>query len=62
LRKIEAKFVQRLFNLGKIKILHPQKHPFSYGYGFSISLHSRCCGSWFTVKRCTKNTWLYLYK
>jgi len=32
LGKIEAKFGQKWFDLGKIKILHPQKHLFSYGY------------------------------
>jgi len=32
LGKIEAKFGLKYLNLGKIKILHPLKHPISYGY------------------------------
>jgi len=38
--KIEAKFRKKLIDLGKIKILHPQKHPFSYEYEFDILLDS----------------------
>jgi len=30
--KIQAKFKQKRLNLGKIEILHPQKHLVSYGY------------------------------
>jgi len=33
LGKIEVKFGQKWLYLGKIKILHPQKHSISYGYG-----------------------------
>jgi len=32
LAKIEAKFGKKWLDLGKIKILYPQKHPISYGY------------------------------
>jgi len=32
LGKVKAKFGQTWFELGKIKILHPQKHSISYGY------------------------------
>jgi len=36
LGKIEVKFGQKWLDLGKIKILHPQKHSISFGYGLNI--------------------------
>jgi len=36
LDKIEAKFGQKWLDLGKIKILHPQKHSIFYGYTIII--------------------------
>jgi len=36
--KIEAKFEQKRLDLGKIKILHPQKHSISNGYAVNCLL------------------------
>jgi len=58
LGKIKVKLGKKWIDLGKIKILHPQKHSISYGYGHSLTIEagkSWTCSVNQQVHTCLKN-------